>query len=332
MRRFRYTFAQSRLWDNLGRIRAARGRIEIIDILDTIASNNKIYAILAPFSSYIGDKYNFIDALLVTREAISSDKHLAFDALVKGNLISQTSRNEFVAFNALTAHMIDHGFSEEKAMDVAKTILQFLDRLCSPTINWNEVAREVKDRNSPHSIPDRNLRMAFWEFASKLGVEDPASWFADVHPESAAITPNRPDPLAPIPEIRPPSAPPQWLDLNSKQIASIRRIATESPWEDRDSGDDRTPFEWVRDHYGEFIPGLTMGHLKFDKKLYQAFAQRVSRQGLPEWLDVPSEKEAALRRIRDPREREKLLAVRQWETERSRRRRARKSAATPSVK
>ena len=44
-----------------------------------------------------------------------------------------------------------------------------------------------------------------------------------------------------------------------------------------------------------------LGHLKAaDGALYLAFTKRVSREGLPDWLDVPAVTEASLRGVDDP--------------------------------
>lgn len=111
--------------------------------------------------------------------------------------------------------------------------------------------------------------------------------------------------------------------LSDAQLAAIRQRAVDRPWEKR--GDDpRTPFEWVRDNYKEWIPGLLQSHLKVDRLLYGAFTQQVHRSnGLPSWLDVPTEPDARIRNIIDPEERRRALALRTWHRERGRRWRGR---------
>jgi tetratricopeptide (TPR) repeat protein len=109
--------------------------------------------------------------------------------------------------------------------------------------------------------------------------------------------------------------------LTEKQIAAIARRAKQRPWSKRPTHR-MSAFEWVRDNFGEWIPGLLQSHLKVDPQLYSAFTARVSREGLPDWLDVPSENEARLRNLEDPVERERLKTVREWERIRSRQRRA----------
>lgn len=108
--------------------------------------------------------------------------------------------------------------------------------------------------------------------------------------------------------------------LSDEQLAAVRHRAQERPWNKRGSNPP-TPFEWVRDNYREWIPGLLQSHLKADPQLYGAFTQRVRREGLPSWLDVPTETDARLRNTTDPDERRRLLMARSWEAERSRRRR-----------
>jgi tetratricopeptide (TPR) repeat protein len=107
--------------------------------------------------------------------------------------------------------------------------------------------------------------------------------------------------------------------LDNKQIAAIKRRAKARPWSGRPSHR-MSAFDWVRENYSEWIPGLLQHHLKADSlQLYDAFAKRVSREGgLPDGLDVPTEDEAELRDISDPLERAKLLAVRRLNRERMR--------------
>lgn len=110
--------------------------------------------------------------------------------------------------------------------------------------------------------------------------------------------------------------------LNSSQLNAIANRASEFSWANRGK-DKRSPFEWVRDYYGEWIPGLLQSHLRTDPELYNAFAQAVRRRGgsPPGWLDVPNEKDALLRNLTDPEARAKKLAVREWLTQRNRKRR-----------
>jgi len=98
--------------------------------------------------------------------------------------------------------------------------------------------------------------------------------------------------------------------LSTKQLNAITGIARARPWRKR--GDDaRNPFEWVRDHYKEWAGrGLLQAHLKADPKLYEAFAKRVTRLGLPDWLDVPNEGDAFMRRLADPSKQFKALVSR----------------------
>ena len=101
--------------------------------------------------------------------------------------------------------------------------------------------------------------------------------------------------------------------LTPAQIEAVRVRGRERPWSSRD-GYRMSPFEWVRDTYREWIPGLLQSHLKIaDPALYAAFAKRVSREGgRPQWLDVPSEPEANLRNDTDPEMRAQRLAVRNY--------------------
>lgn len=112
-------------------------------------------------------------------------------------------------------------------------------------------------------------------------------------------------------------------ELTGAQVEAIGRQAKAHPWSER-GNDDRTPFEWVRDNYGEWIPGLLQSHLQVDMPLYHAFAQAVRRKGLPEWLDVPSGAESRLRSIASPEDRDKTKAIRDWQAAKKRTLRAKK--------
>jgi hypothetical protein len=113
--------------------------------------------------------------------------------------------------------------------------------------------------------------------------------------------------------------------LSAQQIAAIKKRAKERPWSKR--GDDtRNPFEWVRDNYKEWVgKGLLQSHLTADRVLHSAFSKRVSRERLPDWLDVPNESDAAIRQIRDPGEQLRSLVSRYLFAARMRRFRSLKS-------
>jgi hypothetical protein len=107
--------------------------------------------------------------------------------------------------------------------------------------------------------------------------------------------------------------------LSTKEIAAIKRRADSRPWSGRPTHR-YSAFEWVRENYGQWIPGLLQHHLKFDESsLYEAFAKRVSRERLPGWLDVPTEAEAEIRNATSPLERAKILAVRRLNRDHMRR-------------
>lgn len=107
--------------------------------------------------------------------------------------------------------------------------------------------------------------------------------------------------------------------LSDAALQAVQRRGRERPWSGR-TVYRMSPFEWVRDTYGEWIPGLLQSHLKLaDPDLYIAFAKRVSREGgRPAWLDVPSVPEANLRNETDPVRRAQRLAVRSYVTDRRR--------------
>ncbi|MGD1035917.1 MAG: tetratricopeptide repeat protein [Roseiarcus sp.] len=98
--------------------------------------------------------------------------------------------------------------------------------------------------------------------------------------------------------------------LSPEQLAAIKQRAKDRPWGKR--GDDkRNPFEWVRDNYKEWAGfGLLQAHLKADRNLYEAFAKAAKRLGLPEWLDVPTEGDALIRRLVKPEDQLRALVAR----------------------
>lgn len=120
--------------------------------------------------------------------------------------------------------------------------------------------------------------------------------------------------------------------LTSKEITAIERVAEKNPWSGRPTYH-YSPFKWVKEHYDRWVPGLLQHHLKMDRSsLYDAFAKRVKRDGLPEWLDVPTEGEAELRNTPDPVQRARILAVRRLGRDHSRGVRSLKRVAGPIPK
>jgi hypothetical protein len=113
---------------------------------------------------------------------------------------------------------------------------------------------------------------------------------------------------------RTPQAPikPPLPELTPMQVQAVIKRGKERPWSKRPTHR-MDSFKWVADNYKEWIPGLLQSHLKVaDPLLYHAFAKRMGRNGgLPNWLDVPSEADANLRKLTNPQERDKLLASRQ---------------------
>jgi hypothetical protein len=99
---------------------------------------------------------------------------------------------------------------------------------------------------------------------------------------------------------------PPLPELTPMQIQAVIRRGKERPWSGR-AAYHSDPFRWVADNYGEWIPGLLQKHLAAaDPVLHKAFAVCVGRNGgLPDWLDVPSRCDAALRKITKPEERKK---------------------------
>jgi hypothetical protein len=105
-------------------------------------------------------------------------------------------------------------------------------------------------------------------------------------------------------------AKPPLPKLSTKQIAAVKKRANDRPWAKRGS-DGRSSFEWVRDNYSEWVgKGLLQSHLTADPALYMAFAKQAKRTGLPDWLDVPTEGDAFMRRLADPVKQQNALVSR----------------------
>jgi hypothetical protein len=116
---------------------------------------------------------------------------------------------------------------------------------------------------------------------------------------------------APPPELSDANLGPALPELSEEAIAAIKARAKACPWSERAPSDKRNAFEWVRDNYGEWIPGLLQSHLRnVDLPLWQSFQTRLNRDGLPQWLDVPSQKKAR-ERAASPELRSKILASRE---------------------
>jgi len=125
---------------------------------------------------------------------------------------------------------------------------------------------------------------------------------------------------------------PPFPELPPGDVEAVIKHGEKRPWgKRREFGYKWTTsvFEFVQAEYGKWIPGLTQGHLKSaDEGLWSFFSKRVSTHGLPNWLDVPSEPDAELRKITDPVEREQRKVAREVERKRSQ---ARRTAKRPQI-
>jgi hypothetical protein len=110
---------------------------------------------------------------------------------------------------------------------------------------------------------------------------------------------------------------PPFPKLSEKQIAAAITHGKKRAWNARrEFGYEwqTNVFEFVKNEYAPWIPGLTHLHLKSaDLPLYRFFTRTASLDGLPGWLDVPSEAAAELRQIDDPVERLVKLVAREVE-------------------
>jgi hypothetical protein len=119
----------------------------------------------------------------------------------------------------------------------------------------------------------------------------------------------------PIP-VPPPALRPPVPELTPEQIEVVKAREKERPWSKRPHY--RTSaFDWVRDNYSDWIPGLKQSHLKVvNRQLYDAFCKRVSTDGKPDWLDVPSDAEQHLRTVAFSNPVEEVFAKRRKERKR----------------
>lgn len=80
--------------------------------------------------------------------------------------------------------------------------------------------------------------------------------------------------------------------LSEREIRAVIARGKQTPWSGRDADEKRNAFEWTRDEYARWIPGLLQNHLRTaDFALWQSLQTRIARDGRPDWLDVPSIKE-----------------------------------------
>jgi hypothetical protein len=209
-------------------------------------------------------------------------------------------------------------------------IIHYTDRMYSHIRNANNWAMIIAgDRNL--SAARQHLR----RLMTRLGHEitalpadeaDQARAFLRTEPEAQAIfellRPVRP--TAQPNEDEEGAAPfPQLSDL---QVAGVMQRGKERSWDTR--RERGVPwrsdvFEYIRDNYVEWIPGLTSEHLKAaDGVLWAQFMKRKSADGLPPWLDVPTEAEARMRRLPDAAHRLRREGLREFWREESAKRRA----------
>jgi hypothetical protein len=118
--------------------------------------------------------------------------------------------------------------------------------------------------------------------------------------------------------------------LNERTVKAIVAHGKKHPWDDRVKHGwpyHSDAFKYLHITYKKWIPGLTREHLALaDKSLSAHLRKKISVEGMPEWLDVPTGAEARLRAITDPVERSKLEIIREFLRDQKRKA---KSKATP---
>jgi hypothetical protein len=117
--------------------------------------------------------------------------------------------------------------------------------------------------------------------------------------------------------------------LSDKAVAAFMEHAKAHQWDDRRK--DGWPyftnaFKFVDATYSRFIPGLTRDLIAAaDDSLARHLYKKISVEGLPDWLDLPTAAEARLRSMSDPVDRYKLLGVREYFREQQQQHRNRKA-------
>ncbi len=113
--------------------------------------------------------------------------------------------------------------------------------------------------------------------------------------------------------------------LNERTVKAIIAHGKQNPWDDRKKQGwpyHTNLFVYVHIVYREWAnQGLTREILGWaDSSLNTKLARKISVEGLPEWLDLPTGAEARARAITDPVKRNKLEIVREYERDRWRQR------------
>jgi tetratricopeptide (TPR) repeat protein len=115
--------------------------------------------------------------------------------------------------------------------------------------------------------------------------------------------------------------------LNERTVKAIIAHGRKHPWDDRREQGwpyHTNAFVFMHITYRKWVNrGLTREILAWaDPSLYAHLRTKISREGLPEWLDVPSGPEARARAIIDPAERAELEITRRVLRDRTRKHRA----------
>jgi uncharacterized protein affecting Mg2+/Co2+ transport len=139
------------------------------------------------------------------------------------------------------------------------------------------------------------------------------------------------EPISPdVDNFRAPEPKPFKL-LPDKAVAAFMEHAKSHQWNDRQEKGwpyHTNAFKFLHVTHGKFIPGLTRDLIAAgDDSLAKHLNRKISMEGLPPWLDLPTGAEAKLRAINDPIERGKVLGVREFFREQKQRYRGHKAAA-----
>jgi tetratricopeptide (TPR) repeat protein len=118
--------------------------------------------------------------------------------------------------------------------------------------------------------------------------------------------------------------------MSDADLASFKKHAKNNQWNDRQKRDwpyHTNAFKYLHVTYEYWIGrGLTREHFRTaDPPFYAHLNSKISKEGMPEWLDVPSGPEARARAITDPTERVELEIARKVQRARQRKHVGRKA-------
>jgi hypothetical protein len=88
------------------------------------------------------------------------------------------------------------------------------------------------------------------------------------------------------------TCPPPVNLLSPAARPQLNRLGRRYPWLKKEANDKRTTFEWVRDVYRRWIPGLVLDDLReADLSLWRTLSADILGGRKPDWFIIPTKKE-----------------------------------------